>query len=117
MTRILMIAMIALAATGCSRLGFGQGGKPLFDGQSFRVSTKSERSDRQGFTISVSQVSKSPKGAVEAAKYEAVSHCIEYFGTSDYTWSLPEMAGEEGEAASLPVSNDTLTVSGTCGDI
>jgi hypothetical protein len=118
MTRILMIALIGLTVTGCSRLGIGQGrsSQPSFDGQWFRASAKAARSDRQNFVVTVRQVSKSPRGAVEAAKYQATSHCLRFFGTSDFVWALPEI-GEDGDATQLPVENDTLTVSGTCNDI
>ncbi|MGP6085519.1 hypothetical protein [Antarctobacter jejuensis] len=113
MKRAICLMMISVVLAGC-----GGGGKglfhrdsPLFDGQRFGGSVKAARSDRQSFVVTINGVSKSPEGAIAAAEYKATQHCIEYFGTSDVDWQVGP------QTTPLPVSNDTLTLRGSCRDV
>lgn len=107
------ICLLLIAGTlgGCERAGFFKSNAPTFDGQRFRGAVKSDRKDRQDFTVTINQVSKSAEGAVGAARYKATQHCIQYFGTSDIDWSVGP------DSTPLPVVNDTLTLRGSCGDL
>ncbi|SMX28545.1 hypothetical protein TRP8649_02670 [Pelagimonas phthalicica] len=112
MGRIAVLLMVAVAVTGCSKLGFARASDPVFDGERFRGGVKAARSDRQHFVATVRNVSKSKAGAIEAAEHEGIRHCIEYFGTSDIDWEV----GPETNPDALVVENDTLTFMGSCRD-
>ncbi len=112
MLRVMLAGIVCLGLAGCDKLGFGRDA-PTFDGQYFRGSAKvTDRKDRQQFTATVRQVSKSLDGAVAAAEHEGVKHCIRYFGTSEIDWEV----GPDTPREALPVSNDTLTFRGRCID-
>ncbi len=111
MKYVVMLGLVALSLSGCDRAGLFRDNVPLFDGQRFRGSVKSERTNRQVFTVTINQVSKSAEGAVAAADYKAKQHCIQYYGTSDIDWTVGP------DSSPLPVSNDTLTLRGSCRDI
>ncbi len=97
-----LVAMIA--ACGANREPI------LFDGQSYRAKLSREDKSRQTFTVSVSPVSASFEGALEAGRYEATRHCIEFFGTSDIDW----VVGPDDDPESLPIVQDSLNFSGSC---
>lgn len=83
-----------------------------FDGQYFNA--KLRKVDRQlnVFTVTVRPVSKSLEGAVAAGEYEAISYCINTFGSSDIEWAVgPDTAREQ-----LPIDRDVLTLQGLCPD-
>ncbi|MDJ0823299.1 MAG: hypothetical protein QNJ09_16005 [Paracoccaceae bacterium] len=113
MGRVIGVLALVLALGACDRLGlnldFGRGDN-TFDGQYFRGSAKSDAKTRQNFTVSIRPVSRSLKGAVQAAEYEAISHCIKYYGTSDIAWTI----GPDTPQDALPIDGETLTLAGTC---
>jgi hypothetical protein len=108
-----------LVLPGCSRLGLGldlgRGDTrfDVFDGQTFRGGARApERQDRQTFVATARPASNSLDGAVRAAEYNGIKHCIRYFGTSDIVWEVgPDTAPE-----ALPVADDTLSLRGRCVD-
>lgn len=113
MVRVLCILAMAATLGGCERAGVFQRNAPVFDGQRFRTQVKTERKNRQEFSVTVSTVSKSLKGAIAAGEYKAIQHCIQYFGTSDIDWTL----GPDTDPATLPVVNDSITFRGACRDV
>lgn len=82
----------------------------LFDGQFYNA--KLRKIDRQldQFTISVKPVSKSLAGALDAGRHEAISYCINEFGSSDIIWA----AGPDMPEGQLTITDDTLTLQGRC---
>ncbi|WP_136441446.1 hypothetical protein [Pacificoceanicola onchidii] len=116
MIRVVLLSALALSAAGCSsindRFGFGQNPE-VFDGQRYRTAAKSERGNRASFVATARPVSASLDGAIEAARYESIQHCIRYFGTSDIDWA----SGPDTPREALQIEDDTLTFVGTCLDI
>ncbi|AUC55109.1 hypothetical protein CDO87_18910 [Sagittula sp. P11] len=106
---LLIAAMAALA--GC---GNGQRRQvQTFDGQTFRANAKSAGDDRQYFVASVRDPGKSIDGAIQAAEYQAVKHCIHLYGTSDIDWEV----GPDTPKDQLLITSDSLTLSGRCKDL
>ncbi|WP_420325521.1 hypothetical protein [Mameliella sp.] len=112
MTRVVCILALAATIGGCGRVGIFKSDEPVFDGQRFRAVVKAERKNRQVFTVTVHQVSKSVEGARAAANYKAKQHCIQYFGTSEIDWTV----APDADAQTLRVVDDTLTFRGSCRD-
>ena len=82
-----------------------------FDGVFFRSDAKRlDRENRERFEVTVRPVSQSLEGARAAGAYEATRYCIENFGTSDIIW----VYGPDGEAGTLRIANDRLTLEGAC---
>ncbi|MFW2541747.1 hypothetical protein ACN2XU_03815 [Primorskyibacter sp. 2E107] len=115
MMRVILMGVLALSLAGCSsirdRFGFAQNPE-VFDGQRFRGTAKAPRGDRQSFVATAKPVSKSFDGAIEAARYEGIQHCIRYFGTSDIVWD----SGPDTPREAMQIDNDTLIFRGTCED-
>lgn len=97
---------VALVLTGCGP----DDDDLLFDGKFYRTKVKSERGSRQQFVVTARPVSQSVEGAREASRHAAISYCIERYGRSDIDWLI----GPDAEEADLPISDDTLTLQGTC---
>lgn len=112
MTRVLCILAMAATLGGCERAGIFKSNAPVFDGQRFRTVVKSQRRNRQDFTVTVYQVSKSVEGARASALYKATQHCIQFYGTSEIDWTV----APDAEGQSLRVVDDTLTFKGSCHD-
>lgn len=116
MIRVVLLSALALSVSGCAsindRFGFGQNPE-VFDGQRYRTNSKSERSNRLSFVATARPVSASFDGAIEAARYEAIQHCIKFYGTSDIVWEV----GPDTPRESLQIEDDTLTFAGSCVDI
>ncbi len=104
----LLIALAALVAVpACNR----KDDRILFDGQAFRGKAAAvSKDDRRVFTATVSPVSASIDGAVEAARYEGMKYCIENYGTSDILWTI----GPDTPRESLVIDRDALTFQGSC---
>jgi hypothetical protein len=81
-----------------------------FEGTVYRSDIKTERGSRDQFTVTAKPVSASLAGAREAARYEAITYCINRYGNSDIIWAV----GPESPDEALPISNDTLTLQGRC---
>lgn len=82
----------------------------LFDGQFFRTKLRKVERQFDTFTVAVSPVSRSLKGAREAGEYEAVSYCVRQFGSSDVIWA----AGPDAPDSDLSITKDTLLLQGKC---
>lgn len=103
-TAIAVIA--ALCVTACSGVRDGV----TFDGKYYRASLNTDRGSREDFTLTVRPVSASLLGAKEAGRYEATVYCVNRYGRSDIQW----VVGPDDPDETLPISNDTLTLQGTC---
>ena len=111
MIRIALFLTLILSLSACGDRGFGLGrDRVAFDGQNYRGAVRTERRDRINFTASVRPVSASLDGAILAAEYEGIKHCIKFFGTSRIDWSV----GPETDRAALPIDGDTLIFTGRC---
>ena len=86
--------------------------KARFDGQYFRTKVKpvDKKAAPADFTIVVNGVSASLDGAREAGRYEATKYCISKFGSSRVNWKV----GPDTEPQKLPISDDKLTLAGSC---
>ena len=102
---VLLIA--ALVLTACSER---REDRITFDGQLFRASAKKIDKRRLDFEVTIRPVSASLEGAREAGRYEATRYCIGNFGTSSVEWT----EGPDAEDGTFRVSNDRLTLRGTC---
>lgn len=102
------VALLALTACGGSGGGFSE--DITFDGQSYRTKLSTERGSRDEFIVTARPVSASLEGAREAARYEATSYCVNTYGSSAIRWTV----GPDSPDEVLPISEDTLTLQGTC---
>lgn len=84
----------------------------LFDGQFFRAKAKAvdKKVSPTDFTVVVNNVSSSLDGAREAGRFEGTKYCVQNFGSSRITWKV----GPDSEPQNLRVSDDKLTLAGTC---
>lgn len=99
---------MVLLCCGLAACGSGQE-KVAFDGQFFRTDIDG-LDERHKFQVTASPVSASLNGAKEAARYEATVFCVNEYGSSAIRW----VVGPDDPDASLPISNDTLTLQGAC---
>lgn len=82
----------------------------FFDGQFYNSKLRKVERQLDRFTVTVKPVSKSLTGAREAGRYEAVSYCVNLFGSSDIIWT----AGPDAPDNQLNIEKDTLTLTGRC---
>lgn len=106
MKRIIIAATLLLALAGCG----GKNDDITMDGQRFDGRVSTERGDRAAFVATGGPASASLEGAREAARYEAIKHCISYLGTSDIAW----VQGPDAEDAALAIDRDRVILSGRC---
>jgi hypothetical protein len=85
-------------------------GRNLFDGQFYNAKLRKVERQLDQFQVTVKPVSKSLTGARQAGRYEAVSYCINTFGSSDIIWT----AGPDVSEGDLNIEKDTLTLAGRC---
>lgn len=115
MNRTVCLVLLGLSLSGC---GFaenlvGGGADPVFDGQRFRGGAKVvERGDLAHFVSTVRPASRSVQGAILAAEYEAIRHCIHFYGTSDIAWEV----GPDTPPSAFVIENDQLSLRGRCID-
>lgn len=103
-----LLAATTVALAGC---GGGSGDDAVtFDGQTYRAKVSTERGSREQFIVTARPVSASLEGAREAARYEATVYCVNRYGSSAISW----MVGPDSPDDQLPISEDTLTLQGTC---
>ncbi|KNG92479.1 hypothetical protein [Pseudaestuariivita atlantica] len=104
MSRLILCLLILVTAVSCTR----RTNYHEFDGVYFRTKARGERADRGDFTVRVNNYTRSEAGAREAGRYQAVQHCIRYFGTSLIDW-------ENGpDDDTLVTDGDTLILKGNC---
>lgn len=105
--RIIALILICVTAlTACQK----RKDQIAFDGQFFRASASSTREDRTTFDITVRPFSSSPKGALEAGRYQATVYCIKRYGVSAVDWETDPYQDPDTYA----VDNDTLELRGRC---
>ncbi|MEP1766429.1 MAG: hypothetical protein ABJJ53_07285 [Sulfitobacter sp.] len=85
----------------------------LFDGQFYNAKLRKVEKQLDQFEVTVKPVSKSLAGALEAGEFEAVSYCINTFGSSDINWT----AGPDASEGSLNIDKDTVTLAGGCSSL
>lgn len=113
MVRVICLLLMVVSVAGCGRLGLSQGSKPLFDGQRYNSNARAiTRSNRQNFVATARPVSKSLEGAIAAAEYEAIRHCITFYGTSDIDWQT----GPDSPRSSVPIDGRAVILRGSCRD-
>jgi hypothetical protein len=112
MKHAVILGLVALTVAACGR---GSGREEiLFDGQRFRGSAKAvERADRSNFVATARPVTASLQGAALAAEYEAIQHCLRYYGTSEIDWTRGPDSIETGPV----IDGDSLVLTGVCRDI
>lgn len=110
--RLLGLALCAtLALSACSRSqALSKNKRPVFDGQLFRMSLAAEKDAPANFIVAVKDAGKSLAGARDAGRYEAVNHCIEYFGSSRIDW----INGPDAPDEALQFQGSDLVFSGVC---
>ncbi|WP_292292744.1 hypothetical protein [Marivita sp.] len=97
--------LVLLAACGSSDLD-----TITFEGARFTGDYRVDRSDRAAFVARGGPASVSLDGARQAAKFQAVQHCISYLGTSDVAW----VNGPDVADAALVVEDNEVVLSGRC---
>lgn len=95
---------------GCA--GQFKSNRDSYDGKFYNARLKSERSERQTFTVTVSDAAKGLAGAKEAARHRAIKHCIRHYGSSVIDWTV----GPETPDDQLRLDNGGLTFAGNCVD-
>ncbi|SLN44793.1 hypothetical protein PSA7680_02273 [Pseudoruegeria aquimaris] len=99
-----LVAAVALLSA-CSNAP-----KQTYDGVAFKTKLSSERKARREFAVRVSPAAASVEGAKEAARHEAVRHCIKYYGSSDIDWRV----GPDTPLGQLSIIEGAITFAGSC---
>ena len=81
-----------------------------FDGQYFRTKVRDVDGQRDEFTVTIRDVSRSLMGARLAGRHAGISYCVGNYGNSDIDW----VVGPQTPAQRLVVRNDRLVFRGTC---
>lgn len=89
MTRVLFIALLALAACGKSEPVY------LFDGIDFRTDTDTTRADRRAFSTTVREAGQNVAAAQRAGRYSATEYCVRRFGSSEIDWAPASAAAPD----------------------
>ena len=104
------------AAGFCVALLAGCGQSELdvitFEGDRFAGNLRSERGDRAAFVATGGPASISLEGAKQAAVYQAVQHCIDYLGTSDFEWTN----GPDVDDTALIIVENEVVLTGRCSE-
>ena len=106
-TWVMGILVLVLAGCGQSRIS-----QITYEGAVFNGDLRSERGDRAAFVATGGPASVSLEGARQAAKFQAVRHCIDYLGSSDVEW----INGPDVEDAELVVENNDVVLTGRCSE-
>jgi len=109
MKRILAVSALLLGATvlgACT----DKTKQITYDGQYFRAKASKVDKQRDVFVVNVRDVSRSPKGARQAAYHIGVSFCLDSFGSSDILWVQDPLDDE----IPLQVVDDTISIQGRC---
>lgn len=106
MRAMILLTCAALVLSACTE----RKNRVAFNGVYFKGNVTAPRSDRHTFVASVRPVSAGLTSAREAARFEAIRHCIEYFGSSDIDWAI----GPDTPDAQLRIERDALIYQGTC---
>lgn len=102
---IVMLIIVAVAA-GCTRKE-----RVTFNGVYYKAKAKAvSRDDVLNFAVRVPRVDRGRDGALLAGAHEGKRYCLENAGTSEIDWAQ----GPDGTGGSVPVTNNTMTFTGTC---
>jgi hypothetical protein len=96
----------AVLVTGCTSAQ----DRITFDGQLFNAKLRTQDKQLDLFIVTVRPVSKSLQGARDAGAYEAISHCVSTFGSSDILWTV----GPDAPVELLGIDKDTMVLQGRC---
>ncbi len=102
-----ILIVLAVALTACSKK---EDAGIQFDGQYFKTKAKKTEDSLADFTVTVTPVSSSFEGALEAGEYEGTKYCIKNFGTSVIKWTV----GPKTDPKQIQVTDNTLTLLGRC---
>jgi len=117
--RITVLAAL-IALTGCGGIGSGDSG--LFGGRSLRGSAQevegirfrsrvtSETEDRRSFSVATRGAGRALPQAVEAARIEAIRHCLTRYGGSNIDWTQ----GPDRPVEQIALPDGVLVLSGRC---
>lgn len=81
-----------------------------FDGKFFPTKVSKVDGQRDQIVVTVKQVAQSPKGALAAGRYAAVSYCVGLYGSSDIDW----IVGPDTDPSQIRITDNTMTFRGTC---
>ena len=81
-----------------------------FEGHYFRTTVAKVDKQLDVFTVPVRAAAQSVEGARQAGEHAAISHCVQYYGTSDIKWTV----GPDTPAEELRIVDDRLVFSGRC---
>lgn len=105
--RILSTALLVCGVlAGCQ----GSNERIAFDGQYFRTKVRKVDGQRDVFTVTIRDVSRSLSGARAAGRYEGTSYCVGTYGSSKIDWAV----GPETPPERLRIRDDTLVFQGIC---
>ena len=106
MKTILSLIVLTALVAGC-----GNNKKNIpFDGEFFRTKVSKVDGQRDVFTVSVRDVSRSIDGAIEAGRHAGNAYCVETYGSSKIDWSV----GPDTPAEELVIEDDTIVFQGVC---
>lgn len=106
MKYLIGVILSAAVLAGCSN----SKDRIAYDGQFYRVKVSKVDKQRDVFTVSVRDVSKSLEGAIEAGRHAGNSYCVETFGSSHIDWAV----GPDTPPEDLVIVDNTLTFQGVC---
>jgi uncharacterized protein YceK len=104
---LLILTCVALAISGCSRLGRST---TLYDGQYYSAKARNTGDDKHDFTVTVRPVSNGLEGARQAGHHEGTKYCIRQYGVSSIDWTV----GPDTPDTQLAFDDSTLTFVGRC---
>lgn len=102
----LPVVLFALALSGCT----DSKNRITFDGHYFRTKVAKVGGQREDFTVSVRDISKSFEGARAAALHAGNAYCVGTYGSSKIDW----VVGPDTPVSALRLADNTLVYSGTC---
>ena len=115
-----MALAVAAALAGCgnvplvgdalSRLN-PRGSAAEVDGLRFRSRLAETTADDRGFVVTTRGAGRNVGAALEAARVEALEHCLTRFGGTEVVWSL---SPDRGPGAVTLDERGALQVAGTC---
>jgi hypothetical protein len=94
--RLILVSLVCLAATGCSRLptlpGTGIGGAQPDTALPYPASVSGREGDPAAFDVAVTTGGAPLPATRESVRFPATRYCLARFGTSDIVWSAPAAA-------------------------
>lgn len=121
MTRLILLCLVALGLTACSKLqgaagAVGVGSASVnraqveIDGVRYKAKAKADGEDKRMFAVTVTPLGANPDNALEVGSYEATRYCLLTYGGSEKEWLL----GPDTPLSQLPISDNSVTLTGRC---